>query len=53
MNCHNLGTTSPDVCRSGTGLSAPMQLGLEINAAEWGCPVARVSIDEKFQYQSS
>ena len=42
-----------DGCRSGTGLSPPMQLGLEINAAEWGCPVARVSIDEKFQYQSS
>eukprot|EP00892_Ulva_mutabilis_P000412 jgi/Ulvmu1/10371/UM061_0054.1 len=36
---------------SGTGLSQPKQLRLEINGDEWGGKVGRVSIDERFQYQ--
>jgi hypothetical protein len=39
------------LCRTGTGLTAPLQTELEINAQEWGCPVGRVSVDERFEYK--
>jgi hypothetical protein len=38
------------VCRSGTGLVEPTQRVVEIDASEWGCQFARVSMDDTFQY---